>query len=199
MTVSVRHGQKPAVPSRPSRRSVTGPLDLSSLVVHHSRDLSPECTSIRRTVPTTNPLRTLVDLAAAFDADVVDEAVDAALATRLVTVDALLAEAERLKHPGRRGPARLIERLDNRRFVGAPAPSVLESRILRVLAGGNIKVNQCEVVVREGRYRLDLQVGPQLFVEVDGFAYHWGPEQKHRDDLRRNDLRLHGFDILVYD
>jgi very-short-patch-repair endonuclease len=199
LTVSVRHAQKPAVPSRRSRRSVPGPPDLSTLIVHRSRDLSPECTSFRRRVPTTNPLRTLVDLAAVFDADVLDEAVDAALATRLVTVEALLAEAERLRHPGRRGPAQLIDRLDTRRFTGAPAPSVLESRTLRVLAGANIKVDKCEVVVREGRYRLDLQVGPQLFVEVDGFAYHWGPEQKHHDDMRRNELRLDGFEILVYD
>ncbi len=53
--------------------------------------------------------------------------------------------------------------------------------------------------VDEGRYRLDIQVGPKPFVEVDGFAYHWGPEKKHHDDLRRNKLRLLGYEVLVYD
>ncbi len=33
-----------------------------------------------------------------------DEAVDAALATRLVSVEALVAEAARLKRKGRKGP-----------------------------------------------------------------------------------------------
>ena len=28
-----------------------------------------------------------------------------------------------------------------------------------------------------GRYRLDIQVGPRVFVEVDGFAYHWAPSR----------------------
>ncbi len=50
-----------------------------------------------------------------------------------------------------------------------------------------------------GRYRLDIQVGPRVFVEVDGFAYHWTPEQKRYDDKRRNELRLLGYEILVYD
>jgi hypothetical protein len=39
----------------------------------------------------------------------------------------------------------------------------------------------------------------QLFVEVDGYAYHWSPEQKRYDDARRNRLRLLGVNVLVYD
>ncbi|HXW78750.1 MAG TPA: DUF559 domain-containing protein [Acidimicrobiales bacterium] len=131
--------------------------------------------------------------------ELLDEAIDAALAQRLVNVDGLLAEVARLRRRGRRGPAQLMARLDGRGFVGASSPSVLESRALRVLAAGKVKVDRCEVVVNNGRYRLDIQVGPQLFVEVDGYAYHWAPEQKHYDDQRRNKLRLLGFEILVYD
>jgi hypothetical protein len=29
-------------------------------------------------------------------------------------------------------------------------------------------------------------VSPNLFVELDGYAYHWSPEQKRHDDARRN-------------
>ena len=38
-----------------------------------------------------------------------------------------------------------------------------------------------------------------MFVEVDGYAYHWSPEQKRYDDARRNKLWLRGFTVLVYD
>jgi len=200
LSVVVQHGQTPATPSKGRRaKGSNGLLDPSTLVVHHSRDLSPNSISNWRGVPTTNPLRTLVDLAAVSGVEVFDEAVDTALAKRLTTVEALWAEAERLRHRGRRGPAQIMARLETRRFAGAPTPSVLESRTLRLLAGANIKVDKCEVVDREGRYRLDIQLGPGLFVEVDGFAYHWGPEHKHHDDRRRNELRLQGFEILVYD
>jgi very-short-patch-repair endonuclease len=200
LSVSVRHGQTPATPSKARRaKGPNGFPDLSTLVVHHSRDLSPTCISNWRGVPTTNPLRTLVDLAATSGSEVLDEAIDAALAKRLARVEALWAEAGRLRQAGRRGPAQLMDRLKTRRFAGAPSPSVLESRTLRLFASAKIDVDRCEVVVWGGRYRLDIQVAPGLFVEVDGFAYHWGPEQKHRDDMRRNELRLHGFNILVYD
>lgn len=89
--------------------------------------------------------------------------------------------------------------LKRRGFVGAPSSSVLESRALRLLARAGIKVLACEVVADENRYRLDMQLEGRLFVELDGYAYHWNPEQKRHDDARRNRLRLLGFAILVYD
>jgi very-short-patch-repair endonuclease len=200
LSVSVPHGQWPRVPVRkcPGPRPQGCP-DWSTLVVHQSRDLPSRSSPKRLGVPTTNPLRSLVDLAGVCAPEVLDEAIDVALAKRLASVDSLLAEAARLRRRGRSGPAQLIARLQGRGFAGAPWPSVLESRTLRALAEGNVKVDQCEVVVDQGRYRLDIQVGPWLFVEVDGYAYHWAPEQKHRDDERRNQLRLQGCEILVYD
>jgi very-short-patch-repair endonuclease len=198
--VSVPHSRHPARPVGPSqKRPLSGSPDLSGVRVYHSRDLSPECTSHWRGVPTTKPLRTLVDLAGDSNPELLDEAIDVALATRLVTVEGLLAEAGRLKRQGRRGPAQLIARLDGRRFTGAPAPSVLESKALRLLSSAGISVDKCEVVVDGGRYRLDIQLEGRLFVELDGYAYHWAPEQKRRDDSRRNRLRVLGFEILVYD
>ena len=200
LSVSVPHGRRPTVPVRKSHGPrPQGCPDWSTLVVYQSRDLPARCASYRQGVPTTNPLRCLVDLAGVSAPEVLDEAIDAALARRLVTVESLSAEAARQRRPGRQGPPQLMARLEGRGFAGAPAPSVLESRTLRLLAAGKVKVDGCEAVVDKGRYRLDIQVGPQLFVEVDGYAYHWAPEQKRRDDERRNQLRLLGFEVLVYD
>jgi very-short-patch-repair endonuclease len=58
-----------------------------------------------------------------------------------------------------------------------------------------------EVVAGEvGQYRLDLACQEILFaIEVDGFAWHHSPEQKRRDELRRQRLREAGWTLLVFD
>jgi hypothetical protein len=202
--VSVAHRCKNTMPATGGGRIAIsdGYGDTYPAVVHRSRDLPSASISLRRGIPTTNPLRSLVDLAATSSPTVLDDAIDVALAKRLVSVESLEAEALRLKRPGRRGPPQLIARLGGRRFVGASAPSVLESRALRLLAEAGIKVVNCETVVDaadSGHYRLDIELENKVFLEVDGFAYHSSPEQKNNDDARRNQLRLHGIDFLVYD
>jgi hypothetical protein len=191
--VSVPNGRHPRSSSRGRR-----PASLD-VVIHRTRDLPERSLSERHGIPTTNPLRSLVDLAGVSKVAVLDGAIDVALARRLVNVDALMAEARRLKRKGRRGPAQMIAALERRGFVGAPAPSVLESRALRLLAGAGVNVVNCETVVDEGRYRLDIQLDDGLFIELDGYAYHWSPEHKRHDDARRNRLRLLGVEYLVYD
>jgi hypothetical protein len=142
---------------------------LGAFEVRRSRDLN--ASSYRYGIPTTNPLRTLVDLAGSAKTDMLDSALDAALASRLVTPNGLLAEASRMERPGRGGPAVIKEHLRQRAFTGAPSPSVLESQALRLLAANGIEVRKCEVVLGEGKYRLDIQLADRLFMEVDGYGY----------------------------
>jgi very-short-patch-repair endonuclease len=173
-------------------------LPFPGIVVHRSRDLLTGSISTRHGVPTTNPLRSLVDMAGDDRPALLDEAIDVALATRLVTVEGLVAEAGRLRRQGRKGPAKLLKRLESRGFVGGPSPSVLESRALRLLHQAGIKVVRCQTVVDGGRYRLDIELVGRVFVEVDGYSYHWSPEQKSHDDARQNALLLLGFKVLIY-
>src|SRR5688572_1949505 len=51
-----------------------------NVVVHRMADLVPTHTTVRRHLPVTNPLRTIVDLAAVLPADEVEDAIDAGLA-----------------------------------------------------------------------------------------------------------------------
>ena len=197
--VSVAHRRHLTTPTSGGETSPGCFPELRQLVVHRSRDLRPASISERNGIPTTNPLRSLVDLAATAEPAILDDAIDLALARRLVSVESLLAEAGRRKHQGRRGPTQLIAHLERRRFVGAPAPSVLESRALRLLADAGITVLRCETEADHGRYRLDIELEHDVFLEFDGYAYHWSPEQKRKDDARRNRLRLLGYEILVYD
>jgi Transcriptional regulator, AbiEi antitoxin len=100
VSVSLPRGQRANVPTPRGRwQGSHGGLDLSTLVIHQSSDLFPPCISNWHGVPTTNPLRSLVDLAAVASPESLDEALDVALATRLVTAEGLW-----LKHPACAGP-----------------------------------------------------------------------------------------------
>jgi len=166
--------------------------------VHRPVDYPARVVSVTN-IPCTNPLRTLVDLAAVCRADTLDAAVDRALAKKLLTVEGIEAELGRLARRGRRGVVAVRSSLDRRGLIGAPHPSVLESRTLRLLHQHRIEPLACEVKMGPGgRYRIDVQLAPKVLMEVDGFAYHADPEQVAEDKRRRTRLRLDGFIVLDY-
>lgn len=186
----------------PERHSLTVGRDVTACVgwanVHRSRDW-PVPGSLRLGIPCTNPLRTLIDLAALSDADTLDSALDRALSTGLLTIQGVEAEICRLSRPGRRGVGMMRRALQRRGFLGAPQPSVLESKLLRLLRQHRIEPIAVEVRVgRDGRYRVDAAVSDDLLLEVDGYSHHHSPEQKTEDERRRNRIRLIGKFLLVY-
>jgi very-short-patch-repair endonuclease len=154
---------------------------------------------MRQAIPSTNPLRALVDLAAVCTEDQLDQAVDQALANRLLTVSAIDAEVGRLGRPGRSGAGRMRAALRRRGMTGAPHPSVLESRTLRLLRQFGIEPLATEVRMGpDGRYRVDIVLAPSVIMEVDGFAHHADPEQVAEDKRRRSQLRAGGMTVLEY-
>jgi very-short-patch-repair endonuclease len=186
----------------PDRHALTVPPPTShkvqGVIVHRLSD-RPRL-SYRSGIPCTNPLRTLVDLAAVCLGDQLDEAVDRAIARRLITVDGIVAELDRLGRHGRRGAGAMRAALKRRGMISAPNPSVLESRVIRLLRQGGIEPLGLEVkVCPDGRYRVDALLAPSVAVEVDGHAYHSTPEQKSDDERRRAEIRLSGIFLLVYD
>ncbi len=187
----------------PDRPAITigrnSPTRFEGVEVHRPMD-PPEHISVVRDIPCTDPLRTRRDLAGVCDADVLDNAIDVALARRLVTVAALEAEIRRSARPGRTGVGRLRRGLARRGMSGAPHPSVLESRVLRLLRRIGIEPIAVEVKAgSDGRYRVDTLLDPNVALEVDGYTYHAAPELKAEDERRRGRLRLDGIFVLVYD
>jgi hypothetical protein len=172
---------------------------VSNAVVHRSRDLDATRTLYHRNVPCTDPIRTLVDLAAVSEEGEVISAVDRALANGLFSAKAISEELARRASKGRSGTRALASILADRGLVGVPEPSVLEAEALRLFATSGIVVRSREVQSGpDGRYRIDFVLIPPVAVEVDGYAYHWSPEAKARDQSRRNQLRLSGIFLLVY-
>ena len=89
--------------------------------------------------------------------------------------------------------------LRRRGFVGAPHPSVLESRTLALLRRHRIEPISTEVRMGpDGRYRIDVLIAPGVVMEGDGYAYHSDPEQVAEDKRRRNGIRLGGALLLDY-
>jgi very-short-patch-repair endonuclease len=170
----------------------------TGIVIHRMRDLDVQSCSTWRGIPCTNPLRTLVDLAGVTGKQHLDDAVDRGIASRLVTVEGLEAQIDRLSQHGRRGVDVLRQVLAARGYRTAPGPSVLESRTLRLLARGGIRPVGVEVRVDGGRYRLDVALSAQVAMEVDGYAYHASPEAMSRDLRRRRDLGRLGWVVLPF-
>jgi hypothetical protein len=140
-----------------------------------------------------------VDLSAEVSPDVLDDAIDKALATRLMSREALAAEIRRLGWKGRIGPRVLRRALMRRGLVEPPHPSVLEGKILRLLSRAGIRPLSVEVTTGpDARYRIDILLTQHVAVEVDGYTYHGAPESMAYDARRRNRLRLDGFLLLVF-
>jgi very-short-patch-repair endonuclease len=189
----------PTPPPHPEITLAGGRKSRPEMVIRRRRDLDLERIVVHRGIPVTDPLRTLVDLAEVADAGDLDDAVDRALAGKLLTVTGLEAEIERLGQRGRRGVRALREALKRRGLVQAPTASVLESRVLRLLRQWRISPIGVEVVVADGRYRIDVMLAPGLALEVDGYAFHWSPEAKAADSQRRNRLALQGIRVVEAD
>ncbi len=171
---------------------------LAGVVVH--RQHMPSCsTSRRRGVPVTNPLRTMLDVAALPDPELVDQALDRGIAARLFTPAAVEAELGRQSRSGRRGTASLRERLEHRDTSSSRPPSVLESRLVRLLRTARLPMPHREYPVMGGAYRLDF-AWPEvkLAVELDGYAAHASLMAFRDDRSRQNDLVLAGWTVLRF-
>jgi hypothetical protein len=106
---------------------------LRGVRVHRSRDLDHSRTILRTGIPTTDPLRTLVDLGTVMAAPDLAPVLHRTLASRLHTPQAVVAELNRLSRQGRPGVKRLRGVVRDCGLVDAPHPSVLEAMTLRVI------------------------------------------------------------------
>lgn len=162
-------------------------------VTVYRRDLPTS--SVRQRVPVTNPLRTVLDLGS-LGRGFVDEAVDRGLASRLLTVAAVEAELDRLAGRGRAGVQTVREALDRRLATDRRPPSVLESRMGRLVKAARLPLPVTEYPVLEGSYRLDFAwPTARVAVEVDGYRAHSSWDAFSGDRRRQNDLVLAGWTV----
>ncbi len=192
------------IPHPPDLPTITVPApahpQVEGIRLYRSSDLDLIRVLERRRIPCTDPLRTLVDLACQTDGVSLDDAIDRALASQLVTVPGVVAELGRLAKRGRPGVRALRGALRRRGLVGAPHPSVLESRTARAFRAFGVYLPEPEFTAGpDGEYRLDYAVpDARIALEVDGYVWHFSPEHKRRDEARRRRLVLDGWRPLIY-
>jgi very-short-patch-repair endonuclease len=163
--------------------------------VHHTRDPIPIIR--RRGVPTTNPMRTIVDLGAVCGKRQVEDALDQALVARLCSIAAVEWELASLARPGRRGAGTLHAVLDRRALADARPDGLLEPRFARLVRRYDLPRPQFQY--RVGRYRLDFAYPDRrLGVEVDGYAAHAGRRAFQQDRDRQNALAALGWTLVRF-
>jgi very-short-patch-repair endonuclease len=163
---------------------------------HYNPMLAARDVTHLRAVPTTTPVRTLIDLAGLLPPDVLRRAVRQAEVLRLVDHRLLVGELRRAR--GRRGTAALARILE----VGpAPTRSELEDRMLELLLRNGFPrplVNaRPEGVARAVEVDF-LFEDLRLVLETDGDRYHGTRLAREADAARQADLEAAGYRVVRF-
>lgn len=149
------------------------------LRVHRRKNIPTSRIAQVSGVPVTDPVMTLVDLAATLAPDELEAAVNEADKLDLVDPKALRRGLEEMS--GYRGVARLRHCVDRHSFVFTD--SALERRFLPIARAAGLPAPQTRRRV-EGFVADFLWPDLALVVETDGLRYHRTPAQQARDRLR---------------
>jgi len=174
---------------------------IADVRVHRSSDLDRTELTARLGIPTTSPLRVMVDAGAVLPLRDVRDMLDRGRALKLFTPMAVLAELERVARKGRRGVGPLRAILDEVGVTGSHKPSVLEAKTRRIIKRAGLPEPICEMVAGpHGEYRLDFPFPEALLdIEADGWDVHSSFDASHLDKTRQNKLTAEGYGFLRYD
>lgn len=171
------------------------------VTIHRTRALPAcDCTKVGP-IPVTNASRTLLDLGAVCDEEVVEIALECALRRGLTSIPRLRWRLEEVGGKGRPGSAVLRHLVDLRDPKARPAASVLEVKFLRRIRGIGLPAptRQLQVDAGAGRRFLDFAwPHAMLGVEVGGREFHSGPAAEQRDSKRHNELTVLGWRVLYF-
>jgi Transcriptional regulator, AbiEi antitoxin len=159
----------------------------------HFSSLAREDRSVCDGIPLTAVSRTVLDLAAVFDARRLERVLESSEELRIFdlrAVDALLARAGR--HPG---AGRLRRALAIYRDEPAFTRSQLERRFLGLVKAAGLPAPTMNFAI--GEYELDAYWQWERFaVELDVYGTHGSRAAFERDRLRQEELKLRGIEMI---
>ena len=163
--------------------------------VHRSAKLEPDETTTHRAIPITDPVRTLIDLAAIVKGRPLEQALDHAEQRGLVDFADLTQRLD--AQPARPGSPALRALLSGYTPATFVTRSEMEERFLALCDDHGIRrpdVNTCI----EGREVDFVWRDARLVVEVDGYAYHRSPSAFEADRERDVILAVAGWQVLRF-
>jgi very-short-patch-repair endonuclease len=149
----------------------------------------------RRKIPTTNPLRTLIDLGAVAP-DAVKPTFERMIVERLVSPSAVVALLLRHQGPGRHGVTALRAVLEDWTMNELPPDSVLEEAMNDLVLRHRLPPVTFHPVVCG--YEPDFIVtGSRILIECDGWATHGLDRRTFEKDRERDaDLLAEGYVVI---
>ena len=181
----MREGARPTIEISCARRLITPGIE------SHRVALPSDEVTVHRGIPTTNPARTLFDLASVVTQQQLEHALNEAEIRRLTSplpLDALMA-----RHPGRRGTTALERALEKQRQMGETVlKSTMERRFLDFTQEHGLP-----------RPHMNQPLGPyfpdafwpaqRLVVELDSYDIHTTRRASEEDRGRDRDLQANGY------
>jgi very-short-patch-repair endonuclease len=169
-------------------------LHLDGVVVHRPRDRVDMATVVRSHTPSTNMLRTLIDLGAVTGD--VGAAVSSAITSGTVTPAVLEYLLARHARRGRDGTTALRRALRDWPLQGKPADSELELRMAKLLADHDLP--PATFHARIAGFEVDFLVdGTPVVLECDGWDHHGRTREQFERD-RERDLILGAAGYVVF-
>lgn len=170
---------------------------LPGVVVHRPRDHLDLRPVMRQRIPTTNPLRMLLDLGA-VDADAVPDALTHVLATRLASPTSVRGALARHGRKGRHGVTALRTALENWLGEELPPDSLLETRVADLLR--THRLPPVHFHARVAGYEVDFLVADtNVILECDGWGSHGlDRDQFEFDRVRNSELTAAGYVIVHF-
>ena len=186
-------------------RPTTDPIDIilpgrarhalpHGITVHRPRDLKDLRPIMRQRVPTTNPMRMLLDLGA-VDPGAVEAAMIAVMSSKVASPAAIRGALFRHAKKGRRGVTALRTSLESWLDEELPPDSELEAVMNGIIDAHHLPPMQFHAIV--AGYEVDfLIVGSNIVIECDGWGTHGlNRDQFEFDRLRNTEVVAAGFHI----
>lgn len=165
------------------------------VIVHRPRDLADLRPAVRSAVPTTNPMRMLLDLGAVDEPSVYD-ALIAVMSAKVASPAAIRSALVRHARQGRHGVTALRSALERWIDEELPPDSELEDRMAALVREQRLPRVVFHPVVQG--YEVDFIIaGTRIIIECDGWKTHGlDRDQFEFDRIRNVDLTAAGYVIV---
>ena len=190
----------------PRRLAVTVPVRRThffpDVTVHQSTDLTPEQVTEVLAIPVTDPIRTILDLAAVLPETLLAPILDQSIRKKLTIYEAISDHLEAIARKGKPGVRKLRKLLEVRLGANFVSDSTLEPRLLRVLGEAGLPLPKTQFRpewLKEMSGRVDLcHIDERIVIEGDSQRWHGTPEAFQADRVRDNLAQLAGWLILRF-